>query len=59
MITIGNSSIKAIFVENRRVSSIWLGNTKIYDRYEYSVDDGTVTLYDAVYSFDEGVITIQ
>ena len=59
MITVGNSEIKAIFVENRRVSSIWFGNTKIYDRYKYSVDDGIVTLYDAAYSFDEGVITIQ
>ena len=58
MITIGNSSIKDIFVENRRVISIWFGNTEVYNRYEYFVNGGSLTIYNAPYSFNEGSVTI-
>ena len=60
MITIGNLPVENIFVGNADVKRIWLGAVKIYEKteYDYSVENGVITLNNAPYSVDEGVITI-
>ena len=60
MIEIGNLSVESIFVGNAEVKSIWLGNVKIYENnaYDYSVDNGVITIRNAPYEVEEGVITI-
>ena len=60
MITIGNAQINGIFIGNSEVKSIWLGNVKIYESetYDYTESGGVITIHNAPYSENEGVITI-
>lgn len=58
MIAIGNLQIDALFFGNLEIKSMWLGTTKIYEQYNYTVQDGVITINNAPYSVDGGVITI-
>ena len=58
MITIGNLSVQSIYFGNVEVKSIWIGNTKIFEQYDYIVEDGVITIRNAPYSESGGEITI-
>lgn len=61
MIVINSKNVSKIFLGNKEVTSIWLGDDKIYEKepdYDYSVDNDVIILRKAPYEVEEGVIRI-
>ena len=60
MILVGSSKVINIISNTNNVNTVYTGNRKEYhyESYDYVVDNGVITLTDAPYEENGGIITI-
>lgn len=61
-ISIGTSALTKAFIGATELSSMWLGNVKLWEKassYDYNYSSGTLTINNAPYNYDNGVLTIE
>ena len=55
-INVGSLSVDKLYIGAAEIEKIYIGSTLIYENYDYSVSDDELTVNNAPYTFNDGIL---